>query len=97
MSEGPAESQSSISTREHQGRYGMSLTLTAEELVELTDREKPTAQVRRLRALGIPFIYAPGGPVKVLRAAIDKHAEVKKAPREGYDAEPDFSMFRKRE
>ena len=51
----------------------MSLTLTVGELVDLTDGEKPTAQIRQLRALGIPFIYTPGGPVKVLRTVLERH------------------------
>ena len=72
----------------------MGLTLTPAELVELTDRAKPTAQMRRLRALGIPYLYAPGGSVKVLRSALERHPAAKKTAREGYAAEPDFSRFR---
>ena len=73
----------------------MGLTLSPAELVELTDRAKPKAQMRRLAALGIPFLYAPGGSVKVLRSALERHPAVRKMPREGYAAEPDFSRFRR--
>ena len=74
----------------------MGLILTPAELVELTDRAKSTAQMRRLRALGIPFLYAPGGPVKALRSALEGRTASEKACREGYATEPDFSMFGKR-
>lgn len=49
----------------------MTLTLTAAELAELTKRERPAAQARILRALGIPFRAHPDGSLLVLRSAAE--------------------------
>lgn len=37
----------------------LTLTLTEAELVEITRRERPSAQTRILKALGIPFAIHP--------------------------------------
>lgn len=39
--------------------------LTAEQVKELTDRERCDAQIRMLRAMGIPHIVHPDGHPKV--------------------------------
>lgn len=71
------------------------LILTAEQLVELTDRQRAAAQVRRLKAMGVPFLWDGHGSVKVLRSALE-HQAAKRAARQGYWQEPDFSIFGKR-
>lgn len=48
------------------------LTLTPDELVEVTGRRRATAQARALAALGIPYRTRPDGTVLVFRA--DLHA-----------------------
>lgn len=45
----------------------MALLLTPDELVELTDRERPKAQARVLQALGIPYQPRPDGTLIVYR------------------------------
>jgi hypothetical protein len=71
------------------------LYLTPDEVCELTDRRTAPAQAKRLQAMGIRFIYRKGGKVKVaandvpnLRPNDASHDE---------DAEPDFSMFERRD
>lgn len=68
----------------------MSLYLSPEELVELTDKKTAPAQARRLKALGIPFIWQPGMRVKVLRSAVLPKGEAQPPI-----PEPDFSVFRR--
>ncbi|MFO0521296.1 MAG: DUF4224 domain-containing protein [bacterium] len=48
------------------------LTLTPDELLEVTGRVRSTAQARTLAALGIPYRLRPDGTVLVFRA--DLHA-----------------------
>lgn len=43
------------------------ILLTKEELMELTGRERPRAQVRALVHMGIPFRVRPDGSPVVLR------------------------------
>lgn len=71
-----------------------SLTLTAEQLIALTDRCQPAAQARRLREMGIPHVYTKGKPVKVLHSALERRAG-SAAPRrrDGYAPEPDYQAF----
>jgi hypothetical protein len=50
----------------------MKLTLTPEEVAALTRRDRPAAQARVLRALGIPFRRHPtDSVVLVSRAAVE--------------------------
>lgn len=52
--------------------HGGRVLLTADELVELTDRHTAPAQARALKALGIRYRVNPiSGKVKVLRSAVD--------------------------
>jgi Domain of unknown function (DUF4224) len=69
----------------------MSLFLSPEEVAELTDRHTAPAQVRRLKAMRIRFIYRKGGRVKVPRSEIEPAAE----EHSQYALEPDFSVFDK--
>jgi uncharacterized protein DUF4224 len=56
----------------------MPLTLTPAEVAELTRRERPAAQARVLRALGIPFKPHPTDPVLIVsRAAAEAVLGVK--------------------
>ena len=50
----------------------MAITLDAEEVAALTRRDRPAAQARVLRALGIPFRLHPTDPVVLVsRAAVE--------------------------
>lgn len=49
----------------------MSLTLSPDELKELTHKARPSAQVRALRAMGIEHKVRPDGSVAVLRSHVD--------------------------
>lgn len=50
----------------------MSIILEPEEIAILTKRDRPAAQARVLRALGIPFRFHPADPViLVSRAAVE--------------------------
>jgi len=68
----------------------VSLYLTPKEVAELTDRVRPSAQARRLRKLGIPFLWTPGELVKVPRSYATGERVVI-----GIDhgREPDFTVF----
>ncbi|WP_082926362.1 DUF4224 domain-containing protein [Cupriavidus sp. D384] len=48
------------------------LTLSPDELKELTHKCRSSAQVRALRAMGIEHKVRPDGSVAVLRAHVDK-------------------------
>ena len=47
------------------------LTLSRDEIEQLTDRVRKTAQCEVLRELGIPFKTRPDGSPVVLRAAME--------------------------
>lgn len=49
----------------------MGYLLTEPELRELTHKQRPTAQARALRAMGIPHWRRPDGSLAVLRSAVD--------------------------
>ena len=49
----------------------MSLTLTDSELIDLTKKERPSAQVRVLRHLGIEHRTRPDGSIVVDRGHYD--------------------------
>ena len=69
----------------------MSLTLSPEELTELTHKKKSSAQVRALRTMGIEHKVRPDGSVAVLRSHVDAQMG---APKEGRKApawEPNWS------
>ena len=68
----------------------MRLYLTPQEVVELTDKKTAPAQARRLKALGIPFRWAVGAPVKVLRSDVDGGRTAAPA----CSQEPDFTVFK---
>ncbi|SPA44654.1 DUF4224 domain-containing protein [Cupriavidus taiwanensis] len=48
------------------------LTLSEEELRELTRKQKYSAQIRALRAMGIEHKVRPDGTVAVLRSHIER-------------------------
>lgn len=48
------------------------LTITPEELRELTGRKQSDAQQAQLRAMGIPFFVRGDGKVVVLRIHLDR-------------------------
>jgi hypothetical protein len=48
--------------------YNMSLFLTFDELRQLTDRARASAQIRWLKAHGFPFEISAEGKPKVLRS-----------------------------
>ncbi len=50
----------------------MSLTLTAEELRELTGCRRSDAQARTLDHMGIPYSTRPNGTLAVLRVVAEK-------------------------
>jgi hypothetical protein len=52
------------------------LTLTAEELRELTARVRSDAQQVQLRAMGIPFFVRKDGTVAVLRVSVEGRATI---------------------
>lgn len=64
----------------------MSLTLTPDELAELTDRHTRPAQIRVLKAMGVPYLD-DGRRVKVLREALTARGATPPL------REPDFSIF----
>jgi hypothetical protein len=69
----------------------VTLTLTAAEIAELTDRHTRPAQIKRLRAMGVPFLDDPkAGRIVVLREALMQTGT--KPPAN----EPDFSVFGQR-
>ena len=47
------------------------LILTQQELVELTGKERPSAQVRALTHMGIPYRTRPDGTPVVLRVILE--------------------------
>jgi hypothetical protein len=49
----------------------MMLTLTADELRELTGKRRSDAQRRVLEHMGIPFFERPDGTLAVLRASVE--------------------------
>lgn len=49
----------------------MMLTLSPEELVDLTKRGRPKAQARMLQRLGVPFATHPDGSLLVSRASAE--------------------------
>lgn len=59
-----------------------SLMLTPEELVELTHKQKSSAQIRALRAMGIDHKVRPDGSVAVLRSHVDKEMGAPKEKRQ---------------
>lgn len=62
----------------------MTLTLSPDELRELTHRQMPSAQIRALRSMGIEHKVRPDGTVAVLRAHVDSAMG---APRERHKAD----------
>lgn len=48
----------------------ITLTLTAEELIEITARVRPSAQIRWLDRHGWPYVRGADGHPKVLRAFV---------------------------
>jgi hypothetical protein len=62
------------------------LLLTAEELVAITRRERPSAQARILRSLGVPFAAHPDGSLLVSRASAE--AVLRGEGAKGDDAPP---------
>ena len=69
----------------------MSLVLTVEEIANLTGRERPKAQAKVLRGLGVPFrVHPVDRTVIVSRAAVEaalsgRSEEVSSRPPELYE------------
>ena len=66
--------------------------LTPDELVELTHRQRPAAQIRALRAMGVEHRVRPDGKPVVLRAHIEALLGAAKPRRPR--VEPDWSAAR---
>jgi hypothetical protein len=49
----------------------LSLCLSADDLHDLTGKERPTAQARVLQAMGIPYRARPDGTLVVLRIHVE--------------------------
>lgn len=62
------------------GLLAWSLTLTDDELIDLTRKRRPSAQVRALRSMGIEHRVRPDGSVAVLRAVVNQEFGVKCNP-----------------
>lgn len=58
------------------------LTLSPDELKELTHKCRPSAQVRALRAMGIEHKVRPDGSVAVLRSHVDSQMGAPKERRQ---------------
>jgi hypothetical protein len=54
----------------------MSLTLTPDELRDLTGRKRSDAQQVQLRAMGIPFYVRADGRLAVLRVSVEGRATI---------------------
>ncbi len=67
----------------------MSLTLTRDELIDLTDYKYPKKQIEALTRMGIPFEVTPLGRPKVLRIVLER----KHDPRGDLMGEPDFDAI----
>ncbi len=66
------------------------LTLTPEEVAQITDKVRRRAQCDVLRQLGIPFKIRPDGSPVVLRAAME--ASLGYAPTEKRQASPSLRV-----
>lgn len=65
------------------------MILTPEELIAITRRDRPSAQARVLRLLGVPFAVHPAdGVLIVARAAVEERLRVKV----GSDVAAEFSV-----
>lgn len=53
----------------------MSLCLTLDEVIELTGKQRPTAQARELDSLGIPYRRRQDGSLLLFRADIPNATE----------------------
>jgi hypothetical protein len=62
------------------------LTLTHEEIVEITGKKRPRSQREELRQIGIPFRLRSDGSPIVLRAVVEM--ELGYAPKETRPASP---------
>ncbi|GMG89620.1 hypothetical protein Cmtc_18990 [Cupriavidus sp. TKC] len=68
----------------------MSLTLSPDELKELTHKSRSSAQVRALRSMGIEHKVRPDGSVAVLRAHVDAQMGAPKAGAKLVSWEPNW-------
>lgn len=70
------------------------LTLTDEELVNLTHRQRSAAQAAALRAMGIEHKRRPDGSVAVLRAHVEQQMGLAvNAARAGVEVEPNWGAL----
>ena len=53
----------------------MSLTLSPEEIAEVTGKQRPTAQARQLETMGYPYRRRSDGSLLVLKADIRNETE----------------------
>lgn len=70
---------------------GDSTWLSPEEVIELTDRQRWTAQCRALAAMGVPF-----KPNAVGRPLVEREAVCSKPAAKRRKAEPDWSAMKSR-
>lgn len=77
-------------------RIENTLFLAHEQLVELTHRKCPSAQMRALRSMGIEFAERPDGTPVVSREHVESRLGVKPSDREKSDKEPviDWSLVK---
>lgn len=68
----------------------MNLTLTKDELYELTHRKKYSAQQRALNMMNIDFKVRPDGTILVLKNSLDHQQITRKAKR----VEPNWGAVR---
>ncbi len=69
----------------------MNLTLSEKELRELTQRQKYTAQVKVLRAMGIEHRIRPDGTVAVLRSHLESLMGGARKTRKETEWQPNWS------
>lgn len=67
------------------------LTLSPDELKELTHKARSSAQVRALRAMGIEHKVRPDGSVAVLRSHVDAQMGAPKDGKTAREWEPNWS------
>lgn len=66
--------------------------LTQHEIAELTGKERPSAQIRALRLMGIEHRRRPDGSVAVLRAHVEQVFGMGAPSTFKRKTAPDFSM-----
>lgn len=71
----------------------MAMFLTEEELFSLTHKQRPKAQMKALRSMGIDHRERPDGTVAVLRSAVEASMGGETAVQKNKAYEPDWNAF----